>query len=383
MTGARPELWAQAWDLAPCGYLILDDGGTVLEANQEVLRSIRQTREDLIGKRRLVDLLTAGGQIYHETHLMPSLRLHGTVSELALDLRGPGGRRIPVLISARRVAPPDEPPTIHVVIFDASQRRDYELEILHAKQLAEAAEAKAVALSRTLQATFVPPLPPTIEGLDVASAYRPAGTGAEVGGDFFDVFQINPDEWVITIGDVQGKGVQAATDTALARHVMRAAAVRSHSPREALITLNEVLRGADTTRLLTAVVTHWIRQGSGWRVILASGGHEPPVLRRSGAAVEQVSCRGMILGAIADPSFSEARLTLAAGDLVLLTTDGIHEARNPDTQDFYGVERLLELVDSSRNCKADDVITALLADVLAFSRQVTRDDVALVAAAVT
>ena len=80
-------------------------------------------------------------------------------------------------------------------------------------------------LARTLQQTLIPPALPHDPGLDVAAVYRPAGDGDEIGGDFYDVFQIGVDDWVVAVGDVQGKGVDAAVVTALARYTIRAAAV--------------------------------------------------------------------------------------------------------------------------------------------------------------
>ncbi len=372
------DLRAGAWDGAPCGCLILADDGLVLEANRAILADLGRTRDEIVGRVRFLDLLSGGGRIYHETHLMPMLRLHGAVFELALDLRRADGRRVPVLLNARRDTPPDGPVTIWVVTFGVTQRRDYEREILQAKQLAEASEARALALSRTLQATLIPPLPPTIEGLDVAAAYRPAGSGDEVGGDFYDAFQLADDEWVVTIGDVQGKGVEAAAVTALARHVLRAAAVRSRSPREALLTLNDVLRGSGTTRLLTALVMHLVHDVDGWQVLVASAGHEPPVLKRAGRPAAELHLPGTMLGVFATPPLSESRLTLAANDLVLLTTDGVHEARDPRSGEFYGVDRLLAHVDAAPDAAAGPVVDSLLDDVLAFSADVARDDVAVI-----
>ncbi len=102
-------------------------------------------------------------------------------------------------------------------MFDATERRSYERELLAAKRRAEESEVHASLLSRTLQQTLIPPEIPHIPGLDVAAVYRPAGDGEEIGGDFYDVFQIGVDDWMVAIGDVQGKGANAAVVTALAR----------------------------------------------------------------------------------------------------------------------------------------------------------------------
>ena len=315
--------------------------------------------------------------MYHETHFVPMLRMHGDVRELALDLVHTDGHRVPVLVNARRAAAGDSGVT-HVVSFDASHRRQYERELLEAKQAAEDSEARAIALSQTLQATLIPPLPPQIEGLDIAAAFRPAGDGSQVGGDFYDLFQVDDAEWVVAIGDVEGKGMHAAAVTALARHVLRGAAVSSRSPREALLTLNEVLLRAETSRLLTAIVMHLLRTPDGWHAVIACGGHEPPVHKPAGSPAHQIAVRGTILGALRTPQLNEHRVELHAGDLVVLTTDGVHEARAPVTDEFYGAERLVRHLDRTAGQSAAGVIESLLSDVLQFSAGVTRDDIALV-----
>ena len=203
--------------------------GTIIKVNATFLALTGYAREDLVGRRRFVDLLTGGGRIYHETHYAPMLRLHGIAREIALDLVCADGRRLPVLVNA--VLERDEagsPLVIRTAVFDASHRRRYEEELLREKQ-------RATSLARTLQQTLIPPHVPSIDGLQVAAEYRPAGDGTEVGGDFYDIFQADDDDWVVTIGDVCGKGVGAAVVTALARYTLRAAAMQDPSPAHGLV----------------------------------------------------------------------------------------------------------------------------------------------------
>ena len=143
---------------------------------------------------------------------------------------------------------------IRTAVFDATERRSYERELLAAKRRAEESEVHARLLSRTLQQTLIPPAMPHIPGFDVAAVYRPAGDGEEIGGDFYDVFQIGVDDWMVAIGDVQGKGANAAVVTALARFTIRAAAVEHVQPSDVLHVVNDVLLRYETDRLCTAVV---------------------------------------------------------------------------------------------------------------------------------
>jgi PAS domain S-box-containing protein len=185
-------------------------------------------------------------------------------------------------------------------------------------------------VARTLQQSLLPGTLPTIPGADVAAEYVAAGEGMEVGGDFFDVFAVGgQDEWALVIGDVCGKGAEAAAVTALARYTLRAVTSRSPSPARSLATLNEeMLRQMPEPRFLTAVLGHLaVAPGGGGRLTLSSGGHLPPLVLRAAGGVEIAECRGMVLGVEADARSVDCPLDLAPGDAIVLYTDGITEAR--------------------------------------------------------
>jgi sigma-B regulation protein RsbU (phosphoserine phosphatase) len=208
--------------------------------------------------------------------------MQGTAREIALDIVTKDGRRVPVLVNS--VLDRDSrsrPRTVRTAVFDATQRREYERELLLSKTRAEESEARARALAQTLQQTLIPPTPPAIPGLEVAARYRPAGDGSEVGGDFYDVFQVGPDDWVVTIGDVSGKGVDAAVVTALVRYTLRAAAVANDAPSDALGVLNTVLLRHDTERFCTVAFLRVRQQGEQVTCTLAAAGHPLPLLRHA------------------------------------------------------------------------------------------------------
>lgn len=165
------------------------------------------------------DLMTPGSRIFHETHYQPLLHVQGHVKEIALDLVRADGSVLPVLVnSVLERTRSGAPGTTRIAVFDATERRHYEEELLAAKRRAEESEQHSAQLARTLQETLMPPRSPHIDGMDVATVYRPAGDGHEIGGDFYDVFQLAGDDWVVTLGDVSGKGVAAAVVATLARH---------------------------------------------------------------------------------------------------------------------------------------------------------------------
>jgi PAS domain S-box-containing protein len=238
-------------------------------------------------------------------------------------------------------------------------------------------------VARTLQQSLLPGTLPNVPGAEVAAEYVAAGEGMEVGGDFFDVFAVGgQDEWALVIGDVCGKGAEAAAVTALARYTLRAVASRSPSPARTLATLNEeMLRQMPEPRFLTAVLGHLaIAPGGGARLTIASGGHLPPLVLRAGGGVETADCSGMVLGVEHDARSVDCPLDLAPGDAIVLYTDGITEAR---------ADRPLSpaaLADALRP-KLDDGVAAIARRAVALAeenaRGALRDDVAVLVVRLT
>lgn len=358
------------YERAPCGYLSTTPDGTIIKANATFLELSGYSRDSLIGGKRFVDLLTGGGRIYHETHYAPMLRMHGVAREIALDLVRADGERVPVLINSvleRDVV--GDPVVIRTAVFDASHRRRYEQELLREKE-------RATALARTLQQTLIPPHVPDIDGLEVGAEYRPAGDGAEVGGDFYDIFQAGDDDWVIVIGDVCGKGAEAAVVTALARYTLRAAAVQDPSPARSLSLLNDALLRADVDRFCTAAMLRLRRRERSWRATCCSAGHPLPLHIDASRRVTTVGGATSLLGVMSHLEATEASVVLEPGETLVVYTDGVTEARAPDGA-FYGDERLLRTLTTATG-PAPDIASALLADVLGFQRHVARDDIAIV-----
>lgn len=379
--GALIDDAEELYDRAPCGYLTTAPDGTILKVNKTFLAWTGFSREELANKRRLSDLLTAGGRIYHETHYAPMLQMQGTVREIALDIVTAGGGRLPVLLNSvleRNSA--GSPMLVRTAVFDATERREYERELLRAKERAEESERRARLLVQTLQQTLIPPQPPEIPGLEVSAAYRPAGDGDEVGGDFYDVFQIGPGEWVVVVGDVRGKGVEAAVVTALARYTIRAAAVSQETPSQVLAVLNRVLIGHKTDRFCTAAVVRLRRQEQGWVATVSCGGHPLPLLARPGGAAEAVGRPALLLGEFEEIHLHDQEVMLGPGETLVLYTDGVTEARSE--KDFYGEERLEQVVAAGAT-SAQQMTETVLNEVLSFQSGNPRDDIVVVAVRVS
>jgi len=304
------------------------------------------------------------------------LHLQGAVREMALDVQRVDGETLPVLVSAVLERAPDGTPlVVRVALFDATERRQYERELLRARRSAEAAETRALALARTLQQTLIPPEPPEIPGLDVAAVYRPAGDGAEVGGDFYDVFQVTDDDWVFVLGDVSGKGVDAAVLTSLIRYSVRGLAIRMAEPSDVLRELNSLLLARDVSRFCTLALLRLARVGAGWRLEASFGGHPPAVVLRPGARSLRFGASGFLVGVFDDVEFTTSRLVLGPGESLVLYTDGVTDAQNGDAH--FGEERLMDLLEVL-GPHPDSLVRGVLAEILDFQDQ-PRDDIAMLA----
>ena len=365
----------ELYERAPCGYLSTLPDGTILKVNQTFLTWTGFDRAELVRRRRFVDFLTGGGRIYHETHYAPMLQAHGTAREIALEIVASDGRRIPALVNAVLERDDDgQPVVIRVAIFDATDRRKYEQELLGAKRRAEESERHATTLARTLQQTLIPPALPQIDGVEIAAAYRPAGDGEEVGGDFYDMFEVADGDWVMAIGDVCGKGAEAAVVTALARYTVRAAAARHVSPSEVLTVLNEALLRHDSSRFCTVALLRLHRSGEGWKLTLASGGHPLPLLSSPASAPTSVGRHGTMVGAFDEVSFHDSVVDLGPGERLVFFTDGVTEARRGKS--FFGADRLRSVLAGPGDAAA--VVETLLSAVLDFQSGRASDDIAIV-----
>ncbi|MFN2586578.1 MAG: SpoIIE family protein phosphatase [Actinomycetota bacterium] len=183
-------------------------------------------------------------------------------------------------------------------------------------------------VARTLQKSLLPPNLPEIPGIDLAARYEPAGEGNEVGGDFFDVFRWGRRRWALVIGDVSGKGPDAAAVTGLARHTLRAAALAQRSPSAILGVLNEALLGdgpgGDRREKFSTVVFATLEMtDDGVCLTAASGGHPPPLVLRRDGKLEELAAPGTLIGMFENVELTDQFTYLEPGDIVVFYTDGV------------------------------------------------------------
>lgn len=371
----------ELYESAPCGYLSTLPSGEIVKVNRTLLDWIGYEAIELCGARSIQDLLPVGDRIFYETHFAPALALQGHVREIAVELVGASGARLPVLLNAVQSELEDGTPgTVRIAVFDARERRAYEIELLESRRTAQQAAAAAQELAETLQRTLLPPRLPELPWLDLGGAYRPSGDGSVVGGDFYDVFQLADDTWGLVIGDVCGKGPEAAVVTALARYTIRAAAIRSDSPADVLGDLHDILDRDDSIGFVTAVYLVARRTESGVNVTFAVGGHPLPTIIRADGSLGHLGVGGSFLGMLGPPRLTDVDATLERGDALLLSTDGVIEARSDDS--FFGEDRLAATISTTHGDRAQDVADAVANAAIDFQGGVTRDDIAVLVIAV-
>jgi Stage II sporulation protein E (SpoIIE)/GAF domain len=238
--------------------------------------------------------------------------------------------------------------------------------------------AERAHVAHTLQRSLMPAALPAIGGLELASCFRPMGSGNEVGGDFYDAFGDQESCWLV-VGDVCGKGAEAAALTGFLRHTTVAHAREGMSPGGVLSQVNQSMLTQDFDgRFATAILARLRLTEPGVEVTIAAAGHPPALVARADGEVEQCGDHGTLLGIFSDPVIEEVSTVLKPGDTLALYTDGLFEAQAPDGT--LTVEEMIEHLKKSALSSAQDAIDALLT--LLDSNDDARDDIAILAAQV-
>lgn len=263
-----------------------------------------------------------------------------------------------------------------------SGRRFGEADVRFAEQIATRA-AVAVENSRlytqrsqiamTLQQSLLPEALPEIEGWDIASLYRPASVGGavEVGGDFYDAFRSNG-SWVMLIGDVTGKGVEAAAMTSLVRHGARFVGEHLPDPAQILARLDSALRQQSALSLCSALCLRI----DGDRICLASAGHPLPLIVTDDG-VRTVGASGSVLGAFADSEWPTTEFVLRPDEVLLLYTDGVTDTVG--SSERFGEQRLHKTMAECGPLASDELLNCLDKSLSGFQVGPQADDTAALA----
>ncbi|WP_225753095.1 PP2C family protein-serine/threonine phosphatase [Actinotalea sp. Marseille-Q4924] len=255
-------------------------------------------------------------------------------------------------------------------------------------------------LAEDLQRDLLPPM--VVPGAQVAAVYRPASSSSAVGGDFYDVVEVDDQRWLLVIGDVQGKGPLAASLSGALRFAIRAAAVVDPDPARVMSTVNDVLMHLDDDRTCTAVCLLVERDGVSWSVRGVAAGHPAPLVVRGGrgdgpVGIERLGPPNLLLGAVRGTGYRAGTTTLGPGESLVIYTDGVSEARVPRSTQLAegappstpiamfgeaGVRTALTAASASPGATSDDdaasrLAAAVHAAVEAFTGGALRDDLAL------
>ncbi|MGZ3113429.1 SpoIIE family protein phosphatase [Streptomyces sp. H62] len=234
--------------------------------------------------------------------------------------------------------------------------------------------------TRALERPLLPPRLPDLPGFDLAARYAPFSQGLHIGGDFYDAFTVPDGRHVLVLGDVCGKGPDAAAITGLVRHTLWTAAQHTSDPTHVLNLINTALRRQSTPFCtLIYVVIDTTRTPA--RLQIASAGHPPPLLRRAGGDTAPLQTRGPLLGVLEAPHHPVTEVELRPGDTLVLYTDGFTEGAGAADQrtpeDLAAI--LASLPPATMAGPAAHVATALMDDAHRWWGERLRDDLAVLA----
>lgn len=351
--------------------ITMDAEGRITEFNPAAERTFGYTRDEVLGRELGETIVPASHRAAHTQGLARYLETgHGPVLGRRIELTGlrADGTEFPIELAVIRVEVPG-PPRFVGYLRDISGR-------VHAQRALEESRERFAHVARTLQTSLLPAELPRIPGVEVAARYH---TGSEdVTGDFYDVFQLRGRQWGIALGDVCGRGPDAAALTAAARHAIRTAAMIERRPSRVLRLVNEALLRYDGERFCTAVFARIEVGEETASISLAIGGHPPPFIVRADGAVEEPPSVGTLLGVLRDVELEDQRIELSLGDGLIFYTDGLTEARRLGGE-LLGETRLKDVLREAAGLPASEIAQKLEDVAVAWSGDRAGDDMAIVA----
>lgn len=230
-------------------------------------------------------------------------------------------------------------------------------------------------IAQTLQEALLS-VPKALPGIDFGHLYRSATEMAQVGGDFYDIFEIESGKIGIMIGDVAGKGISAATLTVLVENSIKTLAHQGFSCAEIMKRANEIIKRETAAGIFVSVFLGLLDINTGV-LIYCSGGHPPAVIRDSSSDISLLETNSPVIGALDNLQYCESVKQLEKGDTLIVYTDGIIEARAD--REFFGEEKLLQLIKRSSHLCSDKLPQFIYNETLKFSNGKLDDDVAIMA----
>jgi serine phosphatase RsbU (regulator of sigma subunit)/anti-sigma regulatory factor (Ser/Thr protein kinase) len=350
------------------------------------LAALTHANEAIIPELRSALTLSAGSDLTRRlraqlrkvaAETMPPTLINWPTDAIALPLHV-AGHTIGVLTIGRPVDHSHSPEDV-ALISDIAQRAA--LAIDNAQRATQ-----HIQTSQALQRALFPRELPIADGAEFAAEYLPASTGSDVGGDFYDVFSPRAGLWLAAIGDVCGKGAEAAARAGQVRDMLRVLIRDGRPLTRALELLNDLMiETGDDRQYCTLAAAHirktTTRESLGLVVELVLAGHEPPLLVRANGTAEFVGQSGTPLGIVNQVKLYATRLHLAPGDTLLAFTDGVTERRGPEG--LYGPNRLITAASATYPLSPAQLIATVRTSVQNFSNHKPKDDIALLAVRAT
>ncbi|WP_460358676.1 PP2C family protein-serine/threonine phosphatase [Mycobacterium sp. ZZG] len=242
--------------------------------------------------------------------------------------------------------------------------------------------AEQSAITRTLMEELLPPRLHRLEGVELAGGYRASEDHEAIGGDFYDVHvgATPEDETLVVLGDVCGKGLEAAVLTGKIRNTLMALAPLAEDHAGVLKLLNSALLSVESTRFVTLVMASVSRRDGQVVLRLTCAGHLAPLIVRTDGRVEEADTRGTLVGVMPQIKARTVETTLAPGETCLLYTDGVTEARGgPLGTDMFGEERLSTVLAECAGLPAEAVVERVMMLTSQWVSHRAHDDIAVVA----
>jgi serine phosphatase RsbU (regulator of sigma subunit) len=229
-------------------------------------------------------------------------------------------------------------------------------------------------IAETLQHSLLPEAVPAIPGWQIATMYRPASAfdEVEVGGDFYDFFE-SPAGWLVLLGDVTGRGVEAASMTSLVRHGARFLAKREQSPSRILAELDEELRARPGLSLCSALCMR-LEHG---RFVMSSAGHPPPLVVRGDGRIREIGGSGPLLGGWEGSAWEDRVVEVGPEETLLIYTDGVTDTRGEAER--FGARRLRRLLSEHAGATPAELLATLEHELDSFQATGHADDTGAVA----
>lgn len=217
-------------------------------------------------------------------------------------------------------------------------------------------------------------MPQRIAGIEFGHLYRSAAEAAKVGGDFYDIFELEHNRIGVIIGDVSGKGLEAATLTSLVKNTIKAYAFEIDSPALIIAQTNDVVKKASGSAAFISVFLGILDVSTG-HLTYCSAGHPPAILKRTTSETMLLTTSSPVIGAFPGLTYIDEKATLSKGDILVLYTDGVTEARCDGG--FYGEERLVNYVATLQQVSTEDMPRKIFENVTWCAGNKLSDDVAL------